>query len=277
MRSHFDPALWRAAGAARAWQHRLGWLSGILLAVALAGLFDGLLAEMRAGPNQLEFLPGATATVSGPAAFKNPVSSDLVARFSPQDAPFAFEPEGYFTGYWFGNGMWRGVIRAHDGAAPGRYGLRVSFRGASQAAQEYTLLVRADEAAMRAGSLSLLRRILGLNPFLLAAWSGCAGVLLGVATYALGRRHARLLARLGCGEIYRSGPAAGGFRVWCLAAGNLVPRAGAVRMLLDSEGHICGEARVERLHRGSLELTVLDGTLPGPGSLVCLRPPTQGR
>ncbi|MDE5879788.1 MAG: hypothetical protein K2G99_07200 [Desulfovibrio sp.] len=275
MRSHFDPRLWQAAARARSLQHGIGLASGLLLAVALLGLFDGLLAEMRGGTNQLELLPGESLTLSGPAALKNPVSSDLVARFTPADAPLRFSLEGFFTGYWFGNGMWRGEVMAEPDAAPGSYGLRVSFKGAlGQAPQVYTLIVHADEAAGRAASLSYLRRWLDIAPFKLAALAGGLGVLLGAATYAFGRRHVRLLAGLGCSEVYRAALAGESVRLWCLAARALAPRPGTVRMVLDADGALIGEARVEQWRKGSLELTLLDG-LPLPdGCLVCLRPPS---
>ena len=250
-------------------------VSGLLLAVALLGLFDGLLAEMRGGSNRLELLPGESVTISGPAALRNPIASDLVARFSPPGAPLRFTLEGFFTGYWFGNGMWRGEVTAEPGAAPGSYGLRVSFRGApGQAPQVYTLDIREDAAARRAASLSFLRRWLDVNPFLLAAVCGLAGIALGIATYAFGRRHVRLLAAMGCSEIYRASADDGACRIWCLAAGALAPRPGTVRMVLDGEGVLIGEARVEGWRKGSLELTLLDGGAPPQGALVCLRPPS---
>lgn len=275
MRSHFDPRLWQAAALARTRQHALGLVSGVLLAAALLGLFDGLLAEMRCGTNQLELLPGESLTLSGPAALKNPVTSDLVARLTPPDTPLRFSLEGFFTGYWFGNGMWRGEVMAEPGAAPGRYGLRITFRGAvGQAPQVYTLIVHADAAARREASLSFLRRWLDINPFVLAALCGGLGVLLGGATYAFGRRHVRLLAGLGCSEVYRAALAGETCRIWCLAAKAAAPRPGTVRMVLDGDGRIIGEARVEQWRKGSLELTLLDaGPLP-EGSLVCLRPPS---
>lgn len=275
MRSRFDPRLWDAAALARKRQHALGLVSGVLLAVALLGLFDGLLAEMRTGTNQLELLPGESLTLSGPAALKNPVTSDLVARMTPPDAPLRFSLEGFFTGYWFGNGMWRGEVAALPDAAPGSYGLRVTFRGAvGQAPQVYTLVVHEDAAARRAASLSFLRRWLDVNPFVLAALCGAAGVLLGAATYVFGRRHVRLLAGLGCSEVYRSGMADGDCRIWCLAAKSAAPRPGTVRMVLDGEGRVIGEARVGQWRKGSLELTLLDGQPVPEGCLVCLRPPS---
>lgn len=274
MQSRFDPRLWQAAALARKRQHALGLVSGILLAVALLGLFDGLLAEMRGGTNQLELLPGESLTLSGPAALKNPVTSDLVARLTPADAPLRFSLEGFFTGYWFGNGMWRGEVLAEPDAAPGTYGLRITFRGAvGQAPQVYSLIVHADAAARREASLSFLRRWLDINPFVLAALCGGAGVLLGGATYAFGRRHVRLLAQLGCSEVYRAAPAGDNSRIWCLAAKSAAPRPGTLCSVLDSAGTAIGEARVEQWRKGSLELILPDaGPLP-EGSLVCLRPP----
>lgn len=275
MRAHFDPRLWNAAALARGRQHVTGLFSGLLLAVALIGLCDGLIAEMRGGTNRLELLPGESLTLSGPAALRNPVTSDLVARFTPPDAPLRFTLEGFFTGYWFGNGMWRGEVAAEPDARPGSYGLGVRFRGAAgQAPQVYTLVIHEDAAARRASSLSLLRRWAGVNPFVLAAICGGAGVLLGMMTYAFGRRHVRLLAALGCSEVYRTGLSGRDVRIWCLAAKAVAGRPGTVRMVLDGEGKIIGEARVEEWRKGSLELSLLDaGPLPGV-SLVCLRPPS---
>ncbi|MBD5416819.1 MAG: hypothetical protein HDR50_03995 [Desulfovibrio sp.] len=276
MRPEFDPRLWQAAALARKRQHSLGLVSGILLAVALLGLFDGLLAEMRAGTNQLELLPGEGLTLSGPAALKNPVSSDIVARLSPPDAPLRFTLEGFFTGYWFGNGMWRGEVRAEPDAAPGTYGLRVTFRGAvGQAPQVYTLIVHEDAAARREASLSYLRRLLDVNPFVLAALCGGLGVLLGGATYAFGRRHVRLLAELGCSEVYRAAPAGAGLRLWCLAAKAMAPRPGTLCPVLDADGAAIGEARVEQWRKGSLELTLPAAQALPEGSLVCLRLPSS--
>lgn len=275
MRSHFDPLLWHRAVLARKRQHAFGLISGLLLAVALVGLVDGLLAEMRAGTNRLELLPGEAMTISGPTALRNPVTSDIVAHFTPPEAPLRFTLEGFFTGYWFGNGMWRGEVRAEPDAAPGSYTLRVAFKGATgQAAQTYTLVIREDAAAQRGGSLSFLRRWFDVNPFLLAVFCGICGVALGAVTYAFGRRHARLLAGLGCSEIYRTGQSGHAYKIWCLATGNLVPRPGTVRMVLDASGASIGEARVEHWRKGTLELTLLDEQPLPEGSLVCLRPPS---
>lgn len=101
----------------------------------------------------MDLLPGEAISLSGPSALKNPLDSDVLIRFKPENAPLHFNLEGFFTGYWFGNGMWRGGVQAEPQAEPGSYELRVSFKGAAgQAEQPFVLVVWADEAAGRAGS-----------------------------------------------------------------------------------------------------------------------------
>lgn len=272
MRALQENPLWQNARTNRKYQHILGTVSGIFLAVALFALFDGLLALMRKGTNELEFIPGQSLIISGPAALKNPVNSDVIARFTPEGAPLSFELEGFFSGYWFGNGMWRGKILADMTAEPGEYEARISFKGApAQSAQMYRFLVFADHAAMRAASLSWIRRYSGINPFVLSAWAALAGVLCGMATYWFGRRFAQYLTRLGLCEVYSADAATSS--IWCLVSKRLAPQPGLARMILDADGNIFGEARSISWQKGKLKLSVLDEREIPHGALVCLRHP----
>lgn len=270
MRSLLQNPLWGEAKINRQYQRLFGRIAGLFLAIALISLFDGLIAQMRAGSNELELLPGQSLTLSGPSALKNPVTSDLKYQFSPHDAPIKFELEGFFTGYWFGNGMWRGQLSALPEAEPGHYDLAISFRGASaQSAQKYIIQIFADSSAMQAGSLSLIRRYLGINPFILAAGCGGLGIFCGIFTYWFGRRFANFLYRLGLAEIYASE----GSQLWCLAPKNLAPQPGNVRMVLNANGQLFGEARADFWQKGKLKLTLLDGGEAPAGALICLRHP----
>lgn len=272
MYSFLDMQLWTKAAANRQRQKFLGRISGILLALALLTLFDGLIALMRQGPDELSFLPGQSMSISGPAALKNPLASDVSAVFTPADAPVGFRLEGFFTGYWFGSGMWRGALTAREDADPGTYGLRISFKGAPVAsANKYVLKIYRDAAAMRAASFSLTRRWLDLNPFIIAIVAGLGGVAFGVATYIYGRAYARSLTELGLAQIYTVN--AGNGSIWCAAPRHLAPSPGNARMVLDESGNPLGEARCEVWEKGKLRLKMLDEQSPPPGALVCLQPP----
>lgn len=272
MRSLRQNPLWQKARQTRSYQRALGRISGIFLAIALVALFDGLIAQMRVGNNELELLPGESITVSGPAALKNPLASDVRSIFTPKDAPLGFELEGFFTGYWFGSGMWRGKIIAREDAAPGKYELRISFKGASAAnAQKYLLTVYGDAHAMRKASLSLLRRFFAINPFWLAACAGIIGVLCGAFTYFFGRRFVASLQTLGLSEIY----AHNGAEIWCLAPQSLIPHHSNSRIVLNENGELYCEARVLNWQKGKLHLKLLDQDYAPENGFICLRHPAQ--
>lgn len=267
LRSH---RLWPEAQMQRKRQRLLGLISGIAFAIALIALMDGLQALMRTGTNELEFIPGQSMALSGPAALKNPLASDVQTRFSPGSAPFLFSLEGFFTGYWFGSGMWRGELRCGDDAPEGQYQFTLSFRGAgAQNAQKYDLHVFTDSLARQRASRSLLRRSCGLNPFVIAAFCGMLGLLGGAGTFLFGWRLAHSLRRLGLAEIY----ARQGDHFLCLSPKAMAP--GTPCAVLDENGEVCGEALADGWVKGKLRfIWQADRALPAH-ALVRLRRPEQ--
>jgi hypothetical protein len=117
---------WQNCLQTRARQRYWGALCALLLGFALLGILDGLQGLARSGADVIELLPGGSVSISGPLTIKNPVNSDLKAQFAPENPALFYDLEGFFAGYWFGNGMWRGSVRADAVAEPGSYGLKVS-------------------------------------------------------------------------------------------------------------------------------------------------------
>ena len=249
-------------------QRLLGCVASAFLAVALLALVDGLQARMRADTNNIDCIPGQMVALSGPTALKNPLASDVIARFVPESAPFQFALEGFFTGYWFGSGMWRGELRCDADATAGEYAFNLNFRGSgAQSAQKYRLRVYADADALRADSGSVLHRFAHINPFLWAAGFGACGLLCGLATYFFGWRLAHRLRRLGLAEVY----ARQGDIILCLSRKALAP--GTLCRVIDETGSDCGEARVIDWIKGKIRLS-WPARQPLPsGALVRLRRP----
>lgn len=296
MQTVLDANTWEACQEIRQRQHRLGLVCAVLLAVALLGLVDGLQGLMRSGANTLELLPGKTAALSGPLTIKNPVMRDIEVSFTPADAPLNFNLEGFFAGYWFGNGMWRGTVSAEHQAEPGEYRMRVAFRGAAASTfQNYTVQVHADDDDMRAHSTSFVLRLAGVNPFALAAGFVGLALLVGVGVYRQGSRLIRMLVRMGCGEVVRVQEEKDGVRLWCFLYGSRPPYEGTVCAVINTEGGVLAHARAGTAAKGSLQLFISrrdvaqKGSGPAqsesgpaqkeiyfavrPGCLVCLRPP----
>ena len=153
---------WQICLQTRMRQRYWGALCALLLGFVMLGMLDGLQGLARSGADVIEVLPGGSVPISGPLTIKNPVNSDLKAQFTPENPALAYDLEGFFAGYWFGNGMWRAAVRADAYAQSGDYTLKVVFRGApASTTQNYKITVYADDAAMRAASTSYLRRITG--------------------------------------------------------------------------------------------------------------------
>lgn len=266
MRDLASNALWPRLRRERKHQINFGRVSGLLLSVALLALFDGLLAEMLSGSNESRLLAGSSIVLSGPSALKNPVDSDLVARFNPPDSPLSFDMEGFFTGYWFGNGMWRGKITVPGDAPSGTYTLVVSFKGASaQSAQRYKLIVYETPEAAREDSRSLLRRALDINSFKLAAYAGAIGIAFGLVTWFFGRRYILGLLSLGLAQAYPAGNNA----YFCFCPKKRAPTAGAASALYDEAGEFVGAARVGDWRKGKLEIRAT-GEISESASLLAL-------
>lgn len=289
MQTFLDADTWDACQNIRRRQRRLGTVCALLLAVALLGLVDGLQGLMRSGSSTLEMLPGNVVALSGPLTVKNPVTNDIEVRFTPPDAPLIFNLEGFFAGYWFGNGMWRGTVGAENGAEAGEYQMRVMFRGAAAAtAQNYTVVVRADASDMRDHATSFAQRLTGCNPFVLAAAFVGLALMVGVSVYRQGSKLIRKLVRLGCGEVVRVQEEKDGLRLWCLLFGTRAPYEGTVCAVITTDGRVLAQARAGTAAKGALQLFIsrrdhaqdVPDNNPDktsfavrPGCLVCLRPP----
>lgn len=264
---------WEHCRSTTVCQRRWGVLCAVLLGAALVCVLDGLQALRRSEADLVELLPGGAAAVSGPLAVRNPARGDVQADFSPDTGALTFELDGFFAGYIFGSGMWRGVVRADAAAAPGRRVLRVRFRGTSaRAMQRYPVCIYADEAAMRAASLSFIRRLTGQSPFLPAAAFCAFGLLTGLAVFFLGQRRIRHLAALGCGEVVAVRQEGQTVRLWCLLYTLRAPAVGSMCALLDMQGALLGEARVDAVRKGTLEMSMAFAARNvRPGCLARLR------
>lgn len=262
---------WAGWKKLQAVQRLLGIIAASLFCIAFLALFDGLQDVMRTGNDQIDILAGEVAAVSGPCPYKNPVASDLKVEFSQQDAPLSFELEGYFVGYVFGGGMWRGHVTADANASQGSYRMSARFKGtAMTSAQKFTIVVWQDAAARQAGAYSLLHRWTGLPTLHVAAATGIAGILLIFVTYLLGRRGMACLTRLGLSEVFRVATDSTPPRLYCLGHG-MPPRAGTICHVLDRDGKPLTRARVATFKKEVLEMHILTPLAIPVGSLVCLK------
>ena len=209
---------WLLYSGARNRQRLAGVFAAVLLILAFVVLADGLLSRMRGGGSyRLEMLPGTSEAVSGPMGSGPALASEMRAFPIPADAPLSFEFQGFFTSYWFGTGMWRGLVHVSETAPSGTYALAVGIEGQpSSSFQTYTISVAASAREQDRASLSMVRRYTGFNPFYLAAIFGVFGIGTGISSFFLGRRQNALLRDLGLAEIVRVQPEGNFVRVYAV-------------------------------------------------------------
>ena len=193
--------------AERIWrfQRASGTVAMILLTLALVILFDGLRGGIFGGSGHVRLIPGDRYEISGPMPPKTDRIEDFVIEGALADGSVRIVPEGVFTGYMFGGGMWRGHILVDSNPKPGEYVFKVrdKYGEKQNPALVFTLRVFADAEGRRAHSPSVVMRWTGIEPYVLAACFGLIGLLMAGINFLLGIKWHTMLANLECGEIFR--------------------------------------------------------------------------
>lgn len=270
-----DSPDWNLYVQGRARQRRSGLVAAVCLVVALVVLVDGLLAQMRGGGSyRIEMLAGTAEAVAGPRGEGRPTAEDMEAFPIPSDAPLSFEFQGFFASYWFGTGMWRGVIHASETAPSGTYGMSIGIRGTPAAQhQTYTVAVFRSLEEQASRSLSLFRRYTGWNPFVFAGALGIIGLGTAVSAFFLARRCDALVRSLGLVEVFKVRPDGHFLRLFAVTGKREV--TGKAFVTYDAGLHRLGKAIYDTTAHGISECLFVKGdvTLPEKGAFLAFWEP----
>ncbi len=259
--------------AERIWrtQRLTGRVAMVLLALALLALFDGLRGGILGSSGQIDLIPGEKYLLSGPLPPKTERIEAFVIEGGAPDGSLRLVPEGIFTGFMFGGGMWRGHIAVDAHARPGISEIRVRDRfGEKQnPALVFKVRVYASAEERQAASPSFVMRRLGIEPHIVAACLGLLGVLVGCGNYLLGRKWHSVLVQHGCGEVFRLKTVDGRQEVTADMGGASGIVAGSTfRFTHPLRGDI-GYGTVISCEKGHVTLYVRDNALVRPGDIAC--------
>lgn len=260
-------------GAERIW--RLQRLSGrvamILLGLALLSVFDGLRDGFLGSSGQIRLIPGEHYLLSGPLPPKTDRIGDFIIEGMSPDGSVRLVPEGIFTGFMFGGGMWRGHLDVDASARPGSYEIRVRDRfGEKQnPALVFRVRVFADDRERRAASPSFVVRKAGVDPRILGACLGVVGILMGCGNYLLGRKWHSMLVAQGCGEVFRFKVVDGRLEVTAdMGEVRDIPSGETFRFSHPLRGDL-GYGTVVSCSKGQVTLYVKDNAEVRPGDIAC--------
>ena len=243
----------------------------IFLTLALLSLFDGLRGGFLGSSGRIDLIPGERYLLSGPLPPKTERIGEFVIEGAAPDGSVRLVPEGVFTGFMFGGGMWRGYLAVDGHARPGNYEIRVRDRfGEKQnPALVFSVRVFGSAGERQAASASLVTRRSGLEPRIVAACLGLLGVLTGCGNYLLGRKWHSVLVEQGCGEVFRLKTVDGRLEVTADMGGASGIVAGSVYRFSHPLRGDVGCGTVVSCEKGHVTLCVRDNAQVRPGDIAC--------
>jgi hypothetical protein len=179
----------------------LGWLAAACCLCAGLCLADGFIDSFRTGPNTFSILPGGTESLTAPLPAQ---AADASAMRTTIDHPgLSLEVATQTQGFWLGNRMWQGRVRAADDVKPGT--ATVVLRapdGDAATAQVFILQVFSDASSRDAASNSRIVRLTGQSPLAAAAVCFIAALVVGFFVFLTSRRLEALWTREGKAVVY---------------------------------------------------------------------------
>jgi hypothetical protein len=254
------------------WRKISGRLNALLLLAVVLAILDGFSAQIQEEFNQIDLIAGQGRTVNGPMPRMAAALRELTVDLS-SDA-LTLKLEDTYTGFWMGGSMWKGELSAAPGSPSGRHTLAVRGPGEAEAvpALAFKLRVWATDAEQRAASPSLVRRLLGPQPFVLAAWLLPCALLGGLLHFVGSQKLEAALAREGKAEVYvlKADPE-GLLLTFGLGAAQGVEPGGEA-LILDDTGNPAAAALIRDVRPGSATALAPVGSPVRIGSLVQVRP-----
>lgn len=186
-------------------RRQLGRVGGMLLALAMLLLLDGMSAGLRKHPDTFRALPGESVAISANV----PMFVDAPDKILVQSAPrgVSLRVDQVMAGYWMGGRLFAGAVEVGPEARPGDQPLVLSFppdETGKVYTLSYTVRVYADVAAMRADSPYFTERWRGSAPYSLAGILAGLGLACLGLVFLLSQRLESQLADGGMAEIYKS-------------------------------------------------------------------------
>ena len=180
--------------------------------IALIGVFDALISSYRKPANEIDIITGRSVEMIG-KVYGKVESEDDISFISDSPHLTLILDKTLFSGYWLGEEMWRGELKADSYLRQGRYNIKIKFNDLSIIKAEdrekvkklsnYTINVYSNAKALRENELSLIKRFTGLSPWLIAIAFFPIVLISGYVIFIISGRIETLMAERGVAEIYR--------------------------------------------------------------------------
>ncbi len=253
------------------WRIWVGRLAALLCLFLLLAFLDAFLARFLEPSQNIAVLPGETQQISGPITEKIEHPQQLSYSSSSQELKVTFEE--IKKGFWLGGLIWRGRLAVGSAIQPGKYTVVVHALQTppSKSPVRFQVEVFKDQGSLNKNSKSRIRRLLGLNPWLVALFMLALVLTAFGAVFLISQKIERLLARERKAEIYRVQKGDG---VWLITFGlgrNQGLSPGSSLFLLDDQGQTIGQVTVREVSENQAVAAAGMETGVRPGYFVSQR------
>jgi len=248
----------------------------LALLIAIAGIFDGLIASYRKPAREMDLVTGSPMEIIGKVYGKVTTPNDMSIISDSPKLTIALDKD-LFSDYWLGEEMWRGELRTETSLRPGRYNLRVKFHNVSMIKMDvrekveklsiYTVNAYGDAKAMRQANRSFIKRFTGLSPWAIPIAFFPIVLMAGGLVFMISGRLDTEMAQSGLAEIYRVSKHAKGLEVFFGLGKTHGLEAGERINLFNKSGDLVTEIVVENIGRETSS-AVIDMKIIRPGCMV---------
>jgi hypothetical protein len=241
--------------------------------IAIVGIFDTLISSYRKPNNDLDIITGRSLEVVGKIYGNVKSINDIGFTSNSPELTISFD-EKLFSGYWLGEGMWRGELNANSYLQPGKYSIKIIFSDLSDIKPEklekleklctYTVNVYSDAKTLRQSDLSFIKRFTGISPWSISiAFLPIILISGGLVFIVSGKIYADM-AQKGFAEIYRVIRHERGFEIFFGLGKNHGLEAGERLNLVNESGDVVSEIVVENIGKeNSSAITDISKIRPG--------------
>lgn len=257
------------------WQRWVGRFGALCCALFVLTALDGLVSQFRQPVNQLDLLPGESASVNGNLPMEIKELQEILYVSDSDDVRIVFE--AIHAGFWMGGNMWRGRLLLAPSIPAGTYPVFVELKGKldERPLSSFVVQVHASQEDLRRSSKSIVSKNLGVSPWILSGMFFLLTALAFGMVYVLTGKRDNLLAAEGRAEVYRVAKTDSCFEVAFGLGSEHGITAGDELRLTGRKGEIIGTVRVkEVLEKDATGEVDLDCDVR-PGSLV-LKPGAPG-
>lgn len=222
--------------------------------IAFVSIFDVLVSSYRTPENTHDVVRGSSVDINGRLYGSAKGVADLEYSASNPDVRINFDQKLY-SGFWFGEGMWRGTIAVPESIGSGSYKISLKYPGVQNLKQKdvkkfeklsnYTINVFDDEKAMREASYSMIKRMTNVSPWVTFAVFFPIILVGAIINYKMSSILEILMAEIGQAEIYRINRVDKGFEVYFGLGKKHGLNNGDIVNLLSDKGDYIAKLEVE--------------------------------